>query len=151
MGRIYWLLAFVPNKYTSFKSKKIIFLFHPTFHKSTIFVQFPQIHKFLALHGTSAFNIYPQLRGLWRKEPLRLSEIGPINMDMTECWDGRSLVIRPKWWGQLVEISPCHLWTLGKQENMWLHIDAAYAGSSFICPEFRPLLNGVEVGTMVGL
>ena len=26
-----------------------------------------------------------------------------------------------------------------------MHIDAAYAGSAFICPEFRPLLNGVEV------
>lgn len=26
-----------------------------------------------------------------------------------------------------------------------MHIDAAFAGSSFICPEFRPLLNGVEV------
>lgn len=33
----------------------------------------------------------------------------------------------------------------GNQENMWMHIDAAYAGSAFICPEFRPLLNGVEV------
>lgn len=29
-------------------------------------------------------------------------------------------------------------------EQMWLHIDAAYAGSAFICPEFRPLLDGVE-------
>ncbi|XP_015280362.1 PREDICTED: aromatic-L-amino-acid decarboxylase isoform X3 [Gekko japonicus] len=29
-------------------------------------------------------------------------------------------------------------------ENIWMHIDAAYAGSSFICPEFRHLLNGVE-------
>ncbi|KAJ8354193.1 hypothetical protein SKAU_G00217600 [Synaphobranchus kaupii] len=29
-------------------------------------------------------------------------------------------------------------------ENMWMHIDAAYAGSAFICPEFRPLLNGIE-------
>ncbi|KFM81141.1 Aromatic-L-amino-acid decarboxylase, partial [Stegodyphus mimosarum] len=29
-------------------------------------------------------------------------------------------------------------------EKLWLHIDAAYAGSSFICPEFRPLLDGVE-------
>lgn len=29
-------------------------------------------------------------------------------------------------------------------EKIWMHIDAAYAGSSFICPEFRPLLNGVE-------
>uniref|UniRef100_A0A3Q3K3F4 Aromatic-L-amino-acid decarboxylase n=1 Tax=Monopterus albus TaxID=43700 RepID=A0A3Q3K3F4_MONAL len=37
--------------------------------------------------------------------------------------------------------------TLGpicNEENMWMHIDAAYAGSAFICPEFRPLLNGVE-------
>lgn len=25
-----------------------------------------------------------------------------------------------------------------------MHIDAAYAGSAFICPEFRYLLNGVE-------
>lgn len=29
-------------------------------------------------------------------------------------------------------------------EQLWLHIDAAYAGSAFICPEFRPLLDGVE-------
>ncbi|KAM9309277.1 aromatic-L-amino-acid decarboxylase [Pholidichthys leucotaenia] len=33
---------------------------------------------------------------------------------------------------------------LCKKENMWMHIDAAYAGAAFICPEFRPLLNGVE-------
>nr|XP_028559192.1 aromatic-L-amino-acid decarboxylase isoform X1 [Podarcis muralis]XP_028559193.1 aromatic-L-amino-acid decarboxylase isoform X1 [Podarcis muralis] len=30
------------------------------------------------------------------------------------------------------------------EENIWMHVDAAYAGSSFICPEFRHLLNGVE-------
>lgn len=34
---------------------------------------------------------------------------------------------------------------LGNKEGLWMHIDAAYAGSAFICPEFRPLLNGVEV------
>ncbi|NXO03770.1 DDC decarboxylase, partial [Rhinopomastus cyanomelas] len=33
---------------------------------------------------------------------------------------------------------------LCNSENIWLHIDAAYAGSAFICPEFRHLLNGVE-------
>lgn len=27
---------------------------------------------------------------------------------------------------------------------VWLHVDAAYAGSSFICPELKPILNGVE-------
>uniref|UniRef100_A0A8C4HUM5 Aromatic-L-amino-acid decarboxylase n=1 Tax=Dicentrarchus labrax TaxID=13489 RepID=A0A8C4HUM5_DICLA len=40
-----------------------------------------------------------------------------------------------------------HITELGplcNEENMWMHIDAAYAGSAFICPEFRPLLNGVE-------
>eukprot|EP00118_Oscarella_pearsei_P015904 m.147712 g.147712 ORF g.147712 m.147712 type:complete len:486 (+) comp38470_c0_seq2:81-1538(+) len=39
----------------------------------------------------------------------------------------------------LVEIGPvCE--TFGA----WLHIDAAYAGSAFICPEYRHFLNGVE-------
>ena len=27
---------------------------------------------------------------------------------------------------------------------MWLHVDAAYAGSAFVCPEFRPLMDGME-------
>ncbi|XP_004739444.1 aromatic-L-amino-acid decarboxylase isoform X3 [Mustela nigripes] len=40
----------------------------------------------------------------------------------------------------LLEVGP-----ICNEENMWLHIDAAYAGSSFICPEFRHLLNGVEL------
>ncbi|MGH0165925.1 UNVERIFIED_CONTAM: hypothetical protein FKN15_050056 [Acipenser sinensis] len=39
----------------------------------------------------------------------------------------------------IMEIGP-----ICNSENMWMHIDAAYAGSSFICPEFRHLLNGVE-------
>ncbi|XP_078544237.1 aromatic-L-amino-acid decarboxylase-like isoform X1 [Lissotriton helveticus] len=32
----------------------------------------------------------------------------------------------------------------GKEENIWLHIDAAYAGSAFVCPEFRHFMKGVE-------
>ncbi|GJT41370.1 tyrosine decarboxylase 1-like protein [Tanacetum coccineum] len=28
--------------------------------------------------------------------------------------------------------------------NMWVHVDAAYAGSACICPEFRHFLNGIE-------
>jgi histidine decarboxylase len=27
---------------------------------------------------------------------------------------------------------------------MWLHVDAAYAGSAFVCPEFRTWLTGIE-------
>lgn len=37
---------------------------------------------------------------------------------------------------------------LGKvcnEENLWLHIDAAYAGSAFICPEYRYLMKGIEL------
>lgn len=30
------------------------------------------------------------------------------------------------------------------KEDVWLHVDAAYAGSAFICPEFRHLMAGVE-------
>ena len=27
---------------------------------------------------------------------------------------------------------------------MWLHVDAAYAGSAFVCPEFRVWMKGIE-------
>ncbi|XP_067001500.1 aromatic-L-amino-acid decarboxylase isoform X1 [Anabrus simplex] len=30
------------------------------------------------------------------------------------------------------------------REGVWLHVDAAYAGSAFICPEYRYLMAGVE-------
>lgn len=28
--------------------------------------------------------------------------------------------------------------------NIWLHIDAAFAGSALCCPEYRPLMQGIE-------
>jgi histidine decarboxylase len=28
--------------------------------------------------------------------------------------------------------------------DLWLHIDSAYAGSAFICPEFRGWMRGIE-------
>ncbi|XP_076271306.1 aromatic-L-amino-acid decarboxylase-like [Rhynchophorus ferrugineus] len=30
------------------------------------------------------------------------------------------------------------------ENDVWLHVDAAYAGSSFICPEYRYLMKGIE-------
>lgn len=39
----------------------------------------------------------------------------------------------------IVEIGP-----LCEQHELWLHIDAAYAGSAFCCPEYRYLMNGIE-------
>ncbi|KAL5236980.1 hypothetical protein ACI65C_004390 [Semiaphis heraclei] len=39
---------------------------------------------------------------------------------------------------KLEELGPiCHA------EDMWFHVDAAYAGTAFICPEFRHWLSGV--------
>lgn len=29
--------------------------------------------------------------------------------------------------------------------NAWIHVDAAYAGSAFICPEYRHLMKGYAV------
>lgn len=40
----------------------------------------------------------------------------------------------------LLEIGP-----ICKEFGIWLHIDAAYAGSAFSCPEFRHLMAGVEM------
>lgn len=33
---------------------------------------------------------------------------------------------------------------IAQQENLWLHVDAAYAGSALILPELRHLIDGIE-------
>ena len=35
----------------------------------------------------------------------------------------------------------CH----APENDLWLHVDAAYAGSALVCPEFRPLFAGIEL------
>ncbi|CAH8653787.1 unnamed protein product [Schistosoma guineensis] len=40
-----------------------------------------------------------------------------------------------------------HLKSIGqvcRENDIWLHVDAAYAGNAFICPEFRHYLDGIE-------
>ena len=32
-----------------------------------------------------------------------------------------------------------------QRENLWLHVDAAYAGSAFICEEDRHYLKGLDL------
>ncbi len=34
---------------------------------------------------------------------------------------------------------------IANRHQVWVHVDAAYAGSAAVCPEFRHLLNGVEL------
>lgn len=31
-----------------------------------------------------------------------------------------------------------------QEEDLWLHVDAAYAGAAFICEEYRYLMRGIE-------
>ncbi|KAJ1859554.1 hypothetical protein GGH12_001056 [Coemansia sp. RSA 1822] len=38
----------------------------------------------------------------------------------------------------------CGIADVAESENLWLHIDAAYAGGALACPEFRPLACGIE-------
>jgi hypothetical protein len=33
------------------------------------------------------------------------------------------------------------------QHGLWFHVDAAWAGSACICPEYRPLLRGIDRAT----
>ena len=34
---------------------------------------------------------------------------------------------------------------IAQKENCWFHIDAAMSGTAMICPEFRYLMDGVEL------
>lgn len=40
---------------------------------------------------------------------------------------------------KIAEIGP-----VCEEMNVWLHVDAAYAGNAFICPEFKYLMDGIE-------
>jgi aromatic-L-amino-acid decarboxylase len=33
---------------------------------------------------------------------------------------------------------------IAQEAGTWLHVDAAYAGNAFICPEFKYLMDGIE-------
>ena len=59
-----------------------------------------------------------------------LEELGPICKSGLEC----NIILHKR---------QALLFT-GKSEKMWLHIDAAYAGSAFICPEYQTYLRGIE-------
>lgn len=38
-----------------------------------------------------------------------------------------------------------------RKYDLWLHVDAAYAGSALVCPEYRHIMKGVEVSILIGL
>lgn len=43
------------------------------------------------------------------------------------------------------------LGAVASEESAWLHVDAAWAGSAAICPEYRPLIDGVELADSVSV
>lgn len=45
---------------------------------------------------------------------------------------------------KLEEIGP-----ICEKNNLWLHVDAAYAGNSFICPEFQYIMKGINVSRIL--
>ncbi|CAL4933288.1 unnamed protein product [Urochloa decumbens] len=40
---------------------------------------------------------------------------------------------------------------VARRHGMWLHVDAAYAGSAAVCPEFRGYLDGAELADSVSM
>lgn len=36
-----------------------------------------------------------------------------------------------------------------KRENIWLHVDAAYAGAALVCPEYRHLMKGIKIFLLI--
>ena len=38
---------------------------------------------------------------------------------------------------------------VGTDEDLYVHVDAAWAGTAMICPEFRPLWSGVETADSI--
>jgi aromatic-L-amino-acid/L-tryptophan decarboxylase len=43
------------------------------------------------------------------------------------------------------------LGVVARRYGMWLHVDAAYAGSALICPEFKDCIHGVELADSVSM
>jgi len=40
---------------------------------------------------------------------------------------------------------------VARRERLWLHVDAAYAGSAAVCPEYRALMDGLEAADSIVL
>ena len=38
---------------------------------------------------------------------------------------------------------------VAKEEDLYFHVDAAWAGSAMICPEIRPIWDGVELADSI--
>lgn len=54
------------------------------------------------------------------------------------------------WWWGMSEFVVTKAGVAGpvcEEYGVWLHVDGAYAGNSFICPELRGPMKGIEVST----
>ncbi|XP_076825167.1 aromatic-L-amino-acid decarboxylase-like [Clavelina lepadiformis] len=44
----------------------------------------------------------------------------------------------------LMELRPIYTFKTCEKENIWLHVDAAYAGSALLCPAYRYIAQGLQ-------
>jgi glutamate/tyrosine decarboxylase-like PLP-dependent enzyme len=75
----------------------------------------------------------------WENLELRVKE--DLDLGNIPCFIGATLgTTNSTAFDNLKEIGE-----IANKYNIWLHVDAAYAGTAFICPEFRHFLRGVEL------
>ena len=65
-------------------------------------------------------------------------EHGMANLSPVTQWKER----RPR---STVWSKPAELGVICERHSLWLHVDAAYAGSALICPELQHVMTGIEV------
>ncbi|CAG0919177.1 unnamed protein product [Notodromas monacha] len=77
-----------------------------------------------------------------RKEAVRKFKMTFPSLEESEI-NSRLVAYCPFFCGKSVAHVTCQTQT-GEKESIWLHVDAAYAGASFICPEFRGFCDGIQ-------
>lgn len=73
-------------------------------------------------------------------ESLKLSILSDIGVGLIPLYLCATVGTTPT--GSVDPLGP--LCEVAREYNIWVHVDAAYAGSACICPEFRHFLDGVE-------
>ncbi|KAF2306850.1 hypothetical protein GH714_022002 [Hevea brasiliensis] len=113
---------------------------HATLHKGTKLVGIPSSNiRSLSTSFSSGFSLSPQTLQEAIENDIKSGFI-PLFLCATVGTTACGAVDPIKELGEIA-----------KKYNIWLHIDAAYAGSACICPEFRHYLNGVELADSVSM
>ncbi|CAN6311232.1 unnamed protein product [Urochloa humidicola] len=113
---------------------------HATFQKGARIVGIPQSN--FRVIPTSAASGYGLPAGAVREAVERDVAVGlvPLYLCATVGTTGLGAVDPVRALGEVA-----------RRHGMWLHVDAAYAGSAAVCPEFRGYLDGAELADSVSM